>query len=605
MPDDLRIARTALTWLIYLQRPFRLKELALAAIIDPQADFSDEQKLDRDEMLLEICGSFIKMNEETQIITFGHFSVREYLTSSSLPDGTPNRFFVNETDGNALLMRACFAYMTSSVLRHGPCTSTLQMDAWRRDTFLTYSMYNWPHHSQHLAHCVAHSSHIVTFFRGPCFAAWSQGWVQTEEDGMWDIEYRESSIQKLGDELATPASPLYFAAMFGLKHVARMLLDEGHDPNEHGGIYDFPVFAAVMNKSPDVLQILLAAGANTQVERISDEGVFGETPLHLAAREWSKEIVEILIDWNADVNAMNAGGLTPLCEALNEVASEPEPELVELLLPDPEVFQDATYDNPIHVAARYHQLEAAKVLLKAHGSALLNKPNKHKNTPLHEAVRNGNQRMVWLLLEAGADLTVRGQYGWTPLHLAAWEQNIPMLEILGNFSIQNISNLNSSLSSPLPPDPLSIQGEDEHYSRRRREFSLKQYLAIRYLLTTNQNDYVWRILLADCYFRYGNHAVALRLHEQALHLAGKKYTHVSFEKVGHSLPCSTCGKEIRGELYKCVRRACCSNFCGDCAEKPNTSGCHDRRHSSDIRHNFRYRWYSKNGFWLKRDSDKC
>jgi hypothetical protein len=98
MPDDLRITRTALTWLIYLHRPFRLKELALAAIIDPETDFSDEQRLDRDEMLLEICGSFIKMNQETQIITIGHFSVREYLTSSALPDGTPNRFFVTETD---------------------------------------------------------------------------------------------------------------------------------------------------------------------------------------------------------------------------------------------------------------------------------------------------------------------------------------------------------------------------------------------------------------------------------------------------------------------------------------------------------------------------
>jgi ankyrin repeat protein len=420
---------------------------------------------------------------------------------------------------------------------------------------------------------------------------------------MWDVEYRESSIHKLGEELETPASPLYFASMFGLKHLAKMLLDEGHDPNEHGGFYDFPVFPAIMNKNTEVLQILLAAGANTQVERISDEGIFGETPLHLAAREWSTEMVKILIDWNADVNALNADGLTPLCEALNEVAGELNLELVELLLPDPEVYQDATYDTPMHVAARYHQLEAARILLEAHGSALLNKANKSKNTPLHEAVRQGNQRMVWLLLEAGADLTVRGQYGWTPLHLAAWEQNIPMLEILGNFSIENICNPNSSPFPPSLPQPPSIRGEDQHCLGRQREFSRRQFFAIRYLLAANQNDYIWRILLADCHFRHGNHAVALKMHEQALHLARKKHIRASFEKVSHSLPCSGCTREIRGELYKCVRRTCCSNFCGDCAEKSDKSGSHDGRHSATVRHRFGYRWYSKFGFWLEREAD--
>ncbi len=41
-------------------------------------------------------------------------------------------------------------------------------------------------------------------------------------------------------------------------------------------------------------------------------------------------------------------------------------------------------------------------------------------TPLHQAARSGDQDMVRLLLEFGADLTARDPGGATPLHHAAY-----------------------------------------------------------------------------------------------------------------------------------------------------------------------------------------
>jgi hypothetical protein len=95
---DLRIARNALTWLIFSRRPLKLHELSIAAVLEPgEEEFDDDQRLDSDEMLIEICGSLIKIERETQTVTFGHFSVREYLSSPQLPDGTTNEYFVSET----------------------------------------------------------------------------------------------------------------------------------------------------------------------------------------------------------------------------------------------------------------------------------------------------------------------------------------------------------------------------------------------------------------------------------------------------------------------------------------------------------------------------
>ena len=46
----------------------------------------------------------------------------------------------------------------------------------------------------------------------------------------------------------------------------------------------------------------------------------GETPLHLAAGGARKEVIELLIEKGADVNAQGIGGMTPLDWAYGETA---------------------------------------------------------------------------------------------------------------------------------------------------------------------------------------------------------------------------------------------------------------------------------------------
>jgi len=581
--EDLRIARAALTWLIYAYRPLKLSELAIAAVLDPDTEFDDEQRLDADEIIIEICGSLIKMQVETQIVTFGHFSVREYLSSPLLPDGSENSHYISETDGNTLLMRASFSYM-SSALCQGPCSSMDEMNELHTDTFLTYALYNWPRHSQSLIDNAGFTSWILAFFESSCFRVWSQMWVQTEETGRWDLWNRETRHQDLGNKMEISATPLYFAALFGFHLTAQLLLERGFDPNQSGGLYDYPLFAAIMNENVAVISVLLDGGASTRIKRISDEGCFGETPLHLASRLWNKEIVEILLQRNADLNATTANGLKPICEALSEDRSEAEAirDLVMLLLPEVDVILTDTHDSPLHIAAKYGQVESARLILETHGPAYINKFNRVNNTALHDAVLYGDRTMVDLLLEAGADKTIRGRYGWTPLHLAVWEHNLSMIETLGKFSVDN--SLQPDLSTcdiPLPVPTKSIVGEDNDVLRASKlDPSSGYYRALQHLLLTNQHDHIWRILLADYYFRRGKQDLGLVLHEQALCLSPRNRQLDSVKQVAHSVPCGNCKREIRGNLYKCRRHPCYANICKDCLKSDShvssdNGGSHD------------------------------
>jgi ankyrin repeat protein len=60
----------------------------------------------------------------------------------------------------------------------------------------------------------------------------------------------------------------------------------------------------------------------------------------------------------------------------------------------------------------------------------VNSPDKRGETPIFNAIRQGNQLLVHLLIERGADLTHIGIDGWNVLHYAAHAKNYDMIHFL-------------------------------------------------------------------------------------------------------------------------------------------------------------------------------
>jgi cytohesin len=146
----------------------------------------------------------------------------------------------------------------------------------------------------------------------------------------------------------------------------------------------------------------IAAGADVNA---NDDG--GWAPLHYAALSGRKEIVELLIDEGADMNANEMhGNNTPLDLAL----SLDWPEIVDLLR------KHGGKHGTILNAATGGDIEAVKEFLVA--GADVNAKERRGQTPLHAATYRGHTALVELLIANDADVNALSVNGKTPLDWA-------------------------------------------------------------------------------------------------------------------------------------------------------------------------------------------
>jgi ankyrin repeat protein len=121
---------------------------------------------------------------------------------------------------------------------------------------------------------------------------------------------------------------------------------------------------------------------------------YGRMPLHEAAVNGHKDVVELLLAKGADVNAKDRNGnMTPLHWGVWSYKKD----VVELLLA-----------NGADVKAR----------------------NNNGLTPLHMAAQRGLKDIAELLLAKGAEVTASNNNGETPLHMAAQRGRKDMAELL-------------------------------------------------------------------------------------------------------------------------------------------------------------------------------
>ena len=161
-----------------------------------------------------------------------------------------------------------------------------------------------------------------------------------------------------------------------------------------------PIHDAVMNGNIDEVQWQLDAGVD-----VNEESSNGLTPLHYAASAGHNDIVELLIERGANVNATDSGkGGTPLdyahwgdqeevIETLNAHNAQREHEKGGKGIGQSSLIHDAALDGDIDEVQR--QLDAGvDPNLKSSKGA----------TPLFYAVYGGHLEIVELLITRGADV---------------------------------------------------------------------------------------------------------------------------------------------------------------------------------------------------------
>ena len=153
----------------------------------------------------------------------------------------------------------------------------------------------------------------------------------------------------------------------------------------------------------------------------------------MAVGEGTPEVVEYLLDNDADVNATDRYGYTPLDEALaldnmemvallgNAGGGGEHSEGFRPLKAAPTASGDTpsaplTLDERLLRAAVQGDAELVEQLLGI--GADIHAKSKMGQTPLHRAAENGNLETVALLIAKGADIHAKDNNGRTPLQVA-------------------------------------------------------------------------------------------------------------------------------------------------------------------------------------------
>ena len=168
------------------------------------------------------------------------------------------------------------------------------------------------------------------------------------------------------------------------------LLRRGFDPNTLDAKGQSGLFLALRDPSPKVVDVLL----KTPKIKVETRTPQDESPLMMAAMRGELKLAAALIDKDADVNKT---GWTPLHYAASSTQGD--------------------------------QLGVAKLLLE--NAAYIDAASPNGSTPLMMAAMYGNTSTLKLLLDEGADPTLKNQLGLTAVDFAQRADRKEMVELIG------------------------------------------------------------------------------------------------------------------------------------------------------------------------------
>ena len=183
------------------------------------------------------------------------------------------------------------------------------------------------------------------------------------------------------DQDITGATPLMFAILGGHTAIVKLFIKNEANVNltdKHGQSALFP---ACEKNYLKIVQLLLQAGANPNLQRYHD----GNSALHLACANRFLELAQTLLQFKTNPNIQNTNGVTPLMIATHLSYHD----IVELLVKS-----------------------GARVDLKVYNA---------KITALMFAVYCNNPAIITTLLKAKANVNIQDYHGWTALFMASFK----------------------------------------------------------------------------------------------------------------------------------------------------------------------------------------
>ncbi|MCJ1273176.1 hypothetical protein MMC21_000965 [Puttea exsequens] len=417
------VAIKTLKWLLCAQRLLSVEEL-LAAVDavgtddSSDSDFDDESQQARspENDILRLCCNLVVLDSERRTFRFAHQSVQEYLLTLS-------RY--TSLEQHSLATQRCLdVYLNTSTLASSALLSIQQ-----NEVFRDYAQIYWPVHytcikdtelpeieemvsrflvqesttSQLYKDWVSHlQSRFHTYFLTGNLISQSLG-----------LAWFDSLGARLRFPMSRPETPVSLACAFGL---LRFLETYPLSESDLKQVYQVgmdrytALIIAAHEGHQQVVQLLLDRGANINA-------LYGhyDTALMVASGEGHHQVTRLLLDKGADINAQGDGYTT----ALQAASWCGHHQIVQLLLERGANIdtEGEGYGTALQAASfRGHDQVVQQLLDRG---ADINAQGKDRGTALYAASDEGHQQVVQLLLDKGASIDAQGGSFGTALTVAS------------------------------------------------------------------------------------------------------------------------------------------------------------------------------------------
>ena len=236
---------------------------------------------------------------------------------------------------------------------------------------------------------------------------WAVYWDETE---MVELLLGANSDVNAQNELG--ATPLWLACTEGRSRMVKRLLRSGADPNIALRMGETPLMAASRAGNAEAVAALLAGGADAHASEPSR----GQTALMWAVAELHPKVVQVLIDYGADIEARSK--IRRLVWNTGSDGGRDPGSIVE---------QDDGGFTPLLFAARVGAVASARHLVAA--GVDIENPMPTGASPLAVAAFSGHTAFVEFLLNNGANPNKAGA-GYTSLHAAVLRGDVDMVNAL-------------------------------------------------------------------------------------------------------------------------------------------------------------------------------
>lgn len=383
-----RIARQALSWLLYARRPFTLDVMRSILRLDPEIQLSEQTDI------IDVCHNLVIMDTALDAVVFCHSSVRDFMAQQELfSAGCANELIAT------VCLRQCIA---------GPDTEldvcSFSVDGAAVKELYHYAAVHWPEHvrgsssgsarqnavSQYMARFVLDETEAMI---SPAFLVWLE-WIRCVLAELPPYHRLSSKLEPL---LSAEMSPLFVACVFGLPTLLDNMFAsfpevdlEQRSDTGHTGLY-----LACLYGHQETVSKLLSHGADLTVEC----GSFGN-PLNVASFRGHLDVVQTLLSHDTASHAANS------FSAAFEAACRGSQEAVALYLAKASlsVWTEAEYVAALRQSVEAGFGELVEWLMKPIIAApFTNKHSINKNKDsakhlLHIAIRQGQVSVLRSLL---------------------------------------------------------------------------------------------------------------------------------------------------------------------------------------------------------------